>query len=160
MLRNHPFILRPKTIGLFSMRCPHCRSPLLTVHVSFSGDVACQFSGEQSFQILEKVALESEFDEEANCRCMACGWDGQVAETQTASAQLRSARSPGQSISYSYLSLEALEQIKIEIESFETRPKQISQRLVKEINRLASLLDTVTRLCGSADGASTDTSIG
>ena len=53
-----------------------------------------------------------------------------------------------------------LERIKNEIESFEARPKQIAQTLVNEIHRLASLLDTVTRLSGRSDGASADTWVG
>ena len=145
------------------MQCPQCHSPLLKVHVSFAGDVACQFSGSQhlhEFQILEKVALQSEFDDDAACRCMSCSWDGRVADTVRFPVGRRPRQPRAKSIYCTPLSPEELSAISEETQAFEAAPKQIVERLVGEVHRLNSLLETVIRLSGASNGSDGDTCVG
>lgn len=127
------------------MKCPNCQSPLLEINVSFTGNVACRFSEGQKFQLLEKVALKSEFAENAGCRCLVCNWEGRVADARTA-ADSTSRRSSGPA--REPLTPREFEHIRQESDSLSPRSRAIVRRLISEVERLNSLLDTVTRLSG------------
>ncbi|MFQ5731413.1 MAG: hypothetical protein ACE5KM_05595 [Planctomycetaceae bacterium] len=142
------------------MQCPECQGALLKVNVTFAGEVACQFSEPQHFHILETVALQSEFDDEAGCRCMSCSWVGRVGETGRVPVGHRIRQSPATSMACAPLSPEELDAISEEIQSFGPVTKQIAERLVEEVLRLNSLLETVARLPRGSNGPDGDTWVG
>jgi len=140
------------------MKCPECHSSLLRVGVAFTGSIACQFSRERSFRVLEKVALDTEFDDDSDCRCLACNWQGLVRDLPTATDQAQKPR-PKRPVSFGPL-MNAAELYRLEqqLPSFEPEARRAAERLIEEVRRLQSLLDAVTRASESPE--STDTWVG
>jgi len=60
------------------VKCPNCGSKELTVEISFAGQVACKFMEGDNFELIENVALESNWDDHSSCECMNCLWVGTV----------------------------------------------------------------------------------
>lgn len=60
------------------MKCPDCGNRKLSVAISFTGSVACRFSDDEQIEVVEAVALDSQWDDESECECMGCGWSGQL----------------------------------------------------------------------------------
>ena len=139
------------------MKCPRCQSPLLKIDVSFTGNVACKFSEGQKFQLLEKVALRSEFAEDAGCRCLKCHWQGRVADARANSPRTQH---KVHQASQDPLTAEELRKIEDSAESLSPRSRAIVQRLIDEVERLNSLLDAVTRVSTRRRGSDDDTVIG
>ena len=141
------------------MRCPECQSRMLKVGVSFTGAVSCQFGDGNKFRLLEKVSLNSDFPDEAECHCLTCQWDGQVRDIRIdpAQAKVRSSLS-GKSPTGSLMSQRELERIADEARKFDAEPKKVSERLIQEVRRLHALLESVTRISESGDAG--DTRIG
>lgn len=64
------------------MKCPRCSRSQLKISVAFAGEVACSFSSEDSFEIVEPVAMDSSWDDSSQCLCLFCSWSGSVAEAR------------------------------------------------------------------------------
>lgn len=44
----------------------------------FSGEIACEFRHGAVVEILENSVLDSAWDDDSECRCVACRWSGRV----------------------------------------------------------------------------------
>lgn len=62
------------------MRCPACGSTKLKIGVVFTGEVACEFRNGSVVEILESATLDSAWDDQSRCGCLACDWSGRVHE--------------------------------------------------------------------------------
>lgn len=76
------------------MRCPACGSTKLRIGVVFSGEIACEFRHGAVVEILENSVLDSSWDDNSKCRCVACHWSGRVEAVRDPVRALRGARSP------------------------------------------------------------------
>lgn len=65
------------------MKCPQCGSSMLRIEVVFTGFVSCAFSGEQEFELIDKLLLDSNWDEDSACECLRCDWRGVTRDADT-----------------------------------------------------------------------------
>ncbi len=60
------------------MQCPVCSFKVLKVSVRFEAHVTCAFEGDENFQLVESVAVDSRWTNESACECVSCSWAGYV----------------------------------------------------------------------------------
>lgn len=134
------------------MRCPQCSGKLLNVAVRFAGNVSCRFFGDEDFELLENVDLSSEFEEEADCRCLSCGWAGRLQEART-SQRRRPADKQAARPSGLPLTGQELRKLAKAVSQFEGHSQAVAGKLLQEVYRLRSLLEAVTRLSEASRGS-------
>ena len=69
------------------MHCPACNNVNLRIDVNFSGRVACKFADDDEFELIDRVALDSQWSDESLCECLSCNWVGTVRNAKSAPAQ-------------------------------------------------------------------------
>lgn len=131
------------------MNCPNCNGQLLRVAVTFTGDVACRFSDDGDFRIVDSVDLDSTFGDDAACECPKCGWSGEFQQTWADKAD--SAESPP-----SARTILEVEDAIAAARQLSGESRQIADVLTGEIRRLNLLLDSLTRISKTSE---TDTTI-
>lgn len=62
------------------MKCPRCGSSMLRIEVVFTGFVSCAFTGEQEFELIDTLDLDSNWDDTSPCECLGCDWKGVTGE--------------------------------------------------------------------------------
>lgn len=153
------------------MKCPHCGSQSLKIEVCFSGYVSCSFSSDHEFEVIDPVALNSEWGDDSHCRCNRCDWEGPVRDAQGDGAA-QAPRSPRAAQSGGAMQMVTdieLEEIKHQLKVRYCNPiwRAHLENLVGEVERLRSILDLVERANAYEarkpqrlrDQASTDTSL-
>jgi len=141
------------------MRCPKCRSRMLNVAVCFTGEVSCRFSGDGEFQLLDQVALDSEFAEDADCSCMTCGWTGTVAEARPG-APTGGARheqdTKNRAVASEPLTEENLARFSACLDDLSPKAAGMVKQLIAEVRRLNALLEMVMRFSASRRSSADD----
>ena len=135
------------------MRCPSCDGNVLRLSIAFRGDISCQFADDQNLKVLEKVALNTEFDDEDACRCLTCSWEGLVSDARRVDPEA----SPISASSSAGLTEAELQEIAADAESLPSRSRRLARRLIGEIQRLNALLETMTRVSDNEGTSSRDT---
>ena len=64
------------------MKCPACNSQLLKIEIAFKGQVACAFSDDDEFDLIDNISLDSEWNDSSSCACLDCHWTGNVREAR------------------------------------------------------------------------------
>lgn len=127
--------------------------------MSFTGAVSCQFGEGNKFRLLEKVSLNSDFPDDAECHCLTCHWEGHVLDVRIDSPHPKPrSKRPTAPTSGSLLSERELESISKLAQGYASEPKKVVERLTQEVRRLHALLESVTRMSESGDVG--DTRIG
>lgn len=129
------------------MRCPHCQSTRLRVSVAFTGNVACAFA-DDDVELLEDVELESRWDESGTCQCLNCNWQGSLSAargspTDAVTTRVEAALKSGR-----------FDCIRSRIARFHGEPRRVAQVMLKEIIRLSSLLQSISKLTQAPFGRS------
>jgi len=124
----------------------------LKIEVAFVGSVSCAFSTDEEFELLDTAWFDSEWTDDSACECLNCSWKGSVREahsgaskavatkTESASPYCQCPRTP--------MTEDELLEIKRELENAQCprRWRQHFQKLVGELERVNSLLETFVRL--------------
>ena len=131
------------------MNCPKCASRFLRVEMAFTGQVSCAFSNGGEFEVIDRVALDSEWDDRSPCECLLCAWRGPLGEAR------RKKRSPPQSKPArkgnplsAMMSAEEIQAVRDQLKIGHCHPiwRAHLERLLEEVERLNALLDTITRV--------------
>lgn len=142
------------------MHCPTCSSTLLNVQISFSGNVACQFSEAGEFTLLENVALDTQFDDDAGCHCLSCGWEGEVGDLSARRRRQDHAHPQPTGSRGLPLSNRQLRELAAEVARLHPSAQKTGEKLLQEVYRLRSLLDAVSRVASKPSTSDGDTWIG
>lgn len=147
------------------MKCPECGSPSLNVEVQFAGKVACRFADSDNFEVIDDVELDSNWDDKSLCECLVCRWRGTVyaarlGDSQRPHGEDFSGKPQGHSTPMTEQDLLKLREL------LKTQPcpaawRERIERLISEVDRLNSLLETIGRLSEHDPGSSSgDTVLG
>lgn len=144
------------------MNCPQCGSPYLKVAVVFTGDIACDFSKDEEFELLDTVALDSYWDHASPCRCLHCEWQGCIRHAQSGPGDVH----PEQQVNAPRLgdadamTAERLQEIKEALADGYCNPpwRGYLEELVVEVERLQALLTAVTRMVDRQSASGYDSS--
>ncbi len=136
------------------MKCPRCRSRELQVEVAFVGEVSCSFKDSVEFDIIEPVALDSEWSDDSKCRCVACGWVGLVTEAQSSPKLCKPVKTE------SFLSdPDKVETIARRLDRLPPSWGQAVQHLLDEVHRLDQMLQMAVRANGSGTRSTGETEV-
>ncbi len=144
--------------------CPECSSSELKIDVSFTGQVACRFGTDGEFELIDRVALDSQWHDESMCECLSCNWNGTVGNTrpQSAPEQCVGVAIAESDDSVGALTAGEMQELMSLMEAEACSPalrKQV-ERLAGEVERLGSLLDTMMRITGNSAASDGDTLLG
>ena len=150
------------------MKCPNCGSTELRVEVRFAGQVACKFVEGDNFELIENVALDSNWDDHSCCECMDCLWVGTVQIARDGrTGQLKENSSLEKNPAFlNPISNEELGELKrlLETRSCPRLWRDYIERLISEVDRLNAFLEMISRLTDSKPGteiaSSEDTVVG
>ena len=135
------------------MKCPNCGSTELRVEVRFAGQVACKFVEGDNFELIENVALDSNWDDHSCCECMDCLWVGTVQIARDSrTGKLKEISSFEKKPAFlNPMSNEELGELKRLLETQRCPPlwREQIKRLISEVERLNAFLKMISRLTNS-----------
>ena len=135
------------------MKCPICESTELRVEVRLAGQVACKFVEGDNFELVEKIVLDSNWDDHSCCECTDCLWVGTVQIARDGrDGRLKENSSFEKKASFlNPISNEELEDLKRLLETRSCHPlwRKDIERLISEVERLNAFLDTIFRVTNS-----------
>ena len=132
------------------MKCPKCGSAELRVEVRFVGQVACQFVEGDNFELIENVALDSNWDDHSCCECMDCLWVGTVQIARNGRAGQWKENSPLEKkpALLNPRSTQELGELKrlLETQSCPSLWRESIERLISEVERLNAFSEMISHL--------------
>ena len=135
------------------MKCPNCGSTELRVEVRFAGQVACKFVEGDNFELIENVALDSNWDDHSCCECMDCLWVGTVQTARDGrTGKLKQSSSREKKPAFlNPISNAELRELKRLLETQSCPPlwREYIERLISEVERLNAFLEMISRLTNS-----------
>ena len=135
------------------MQCPNCGSTELKVEVRFAGQVACKFVEGDKFELIENVALDSNWDDHSCCECMDCLWVGtvQIARDRRTEELKVNSSSVKKPAFLNPISNEELGELKRLLVTQSCPPlwREHIERLISEVDRLNAFLEMISHLTNS-----------
>ena len=132
------------------MQCPQCGHSKLKIEVAFVGSVSCAFSTADEFELLDTAWFDSEWSDDSACACLNCSWTGMVRDAHADGSKVVATRtdSPKPDCPRVPMTEDELLEIKHELEKAQcpARWRQHFRKLVGELDRVNSLLETFVRL--------------
>lgn len=148
------------------MRCPHCSGNDLKIEISFSGPIACKFNDENDveFELMDHVSLDSHWNDESQCECLNCNWIGAVRDANSSPAGELDADATA-SVSggaLGWMTVEDQQELKHLLVTEECSPalRKHVEKLMHEVERLCSVLETMLRLQKKLSASDDDTIVG
>ncbi len=146
------------------MHCPTCSSNNLKIEVNFSGRVSCRFADDNDFELIDRVSLDSNWNDDSPCECLCCHWIGAVRDARSARAgELGAAKSAAASaVMIEQFSVEERQELKRLLAAEECSPtlRKHVENLLDEVQRLSSLLESMSRITQQSAASDNDTIIG
>ena len=124
------------------MKCPKCGSNELRIAVKFSGNIACSFRSEESFDFVEPVKIESDWDDSSRCHCIHCHWKGIVGDTKPR---------PSRHVCLHATSPEKIASIKQKLAKCPEPWKKYLGYVLGEVDRLDQIVEMLTRTSSQLD---------
>ena len=126
------------------MKCPICSSTSLGINVRFTSQVACSFSSDNDFRLIEGVELDSEWNDGSPCACLNCNWKGTVRAARLG----KPTDVISESNEFESVTKEELQELKrlLAVEDCSPRIREQVQKMMGEVERMGSILEMLARV--------------
>ncbi len=146
------------------MHCPTCSSNNLKIEVNFSGRVACRFADDNDFELIDGVSLDSYWNDVSPCECLCCHWNGAVRDARSTRAGEPGADefATASAATIEQFSVDEIREMKRLLAADECSPtlRKHVEKLLDEVQRLSSLLESMSRITQQSADSDNDTIIG